>query len=178
MDPNNPWTPPIITAGDVDLEGLYAAIGRTLSSWEILEANLALLFAYIVEPVEGSNPARRAYGKITTFRGRMEALMAAAEASLPTAKPDVYAQLDSLVRALRGAPSQRRNDIAHGAVQMFSTFGAQSWALYPAWYNTSKRSLENRPNYIYGTAEIREFGRLYNEFIERVWPIVDGVRSR
>jgi hypothetical protein len=67
-----PWP----EVGDKSIEETYAAVGRALSNWERYEWVLSHLFSVIVSDTE-SEAARRAYGAVRTFEGRIDMLEAA-----------------------------------------------------------------------------------------------------
>jgi hypothetical protein len=85
----NPWDIPAPPArGDRKADSIFTAIGRGLTSWEIVEHDLAEMFAIFTGSPIGldalaNNPAMRAYGTIVSFRGRTD---------LPTAAANAYFQ--------------------------------------------------------------------------------------
>lgn len=178
MDPNDIWAvPPLCTVGDEDIDLLYASVGRSLTRWEQLEANLSLMFAYIIEPKEGSEEARRAYGSIATFRGRAEMLLAAAAVRFAADTGPVHGDIKSLVNLLTSRASARRNEIAHGVVQYTDPAGTRRYLLVPPWYATAKRRLPNSPTYAYDAATVNRFGKQFEDLMPKVWRIHEAVQQ-
>src|SRR5437667_11584857 len=79
---SNPWdAPPKPATADVS-EDIYTAVGKALSNWELVEAQLGEIFSIFVRtpvfltPLE--EPAMWAYGSVVSFNGRADMLEAAA----------------------------------------------------------------------------------------------------
>jgi hypothetical protein len=171
-----PWNRrPWAVAGDTDASILYAAVGRALSQWERLEAQLSLLFSAFVSG-HNSEAARRAYVAVRTFEGRAEMLRAVSETwfdSHPNAE-----LLDDFKKVLSGISSfaPNRNDIAHGVVDFWTPSGAPAdfetpnfgWALYPSYASFKDRDVRNVPKYCYTSAEIGHFEK---EFRNQLGPV-------
>ncbi len=179
MNPNDIWAvPPAETEGDATIEAIFASVGRSLSRWEWLEAHMSVLFAYLVNPEDGSEPARRAYGAIATFSGRADMLIHAAQGRMghqPERAP-LLASLKTHVELLRRA-SGRRNEIAHGIAQsVYVQISSPTYLLYPAWYNSRKHQPSRAPSYAYSSATINRFGRQFMELVDPVMALLDGVR--
>lgn len=180
MDPNDPWAiPPAATAGDPTNTILFTAVGQALSSWEWVEGHLGMLFGEFVAPGRPALAASRAYGIVSSSRGRADMLRQAADAYF-SIHPDeamqtaFKAQMNVLDRA---AP--RRNDIAHGIVQPFD-FGreASTWALYPSYYASARRKLDGTERYVMTAKDISRFGRQFADLQPPIIEIIDRVHER
>jgi hypothetical protein len=160
---------------------LYAAVGRALSQWERLEAQLSLLFSAFVSG-HNSEAARRAYVAVRTFEGRADMLRAVSDAWFDS-HPAVELQGD-FKKVLSGISSfsPRRNDIAHGVVDFWAPNGAAEepeaaafgWALYPTYASFKDRDVKNAPKYCYTSPEI---GHFETEFRNLLDPIRSLTRS-
>ena len=67
--------------GDENAHKVYEAVGFALTSWELMEEELATLYLTLVGATKASNdPVRRAFGSIESNSSRRKAIEAAAEA--------------------------------------------------------------------------------------------------
>ena len=174
----NPWDiPPLPKKGDASKSSTYEAVGLALSNWEFFEFDLGLMFITLLRADEGV-AARRAYGSIVTFRGRLELIEAAAEAYfLIHRAPRVKADFRSLMNRAQKYGA-RRNEIAHGRVEEFKSDkrSKDGWALYPSHFSSNKMTLVGtrrrkvwrhlhtrlavtQPRYVYTAAEINAFAK-------------------
>lgn len=147
----NPWD--IITdggTGDVDDPNItYAAVGRALSAWEGVEAQMALLFSVFIgkHPIESLDEREG-----TVFSVRAKNLVKAFEA-FRVRYCDQHFEGD--FEALMGEITKmadRRNNIAHGVVQVTASFHTETemlmlktpphhhYGLTPAWYKDTRFS--------------------------------------
>lgn len=97
---------------DRTLRKIHYAVGKALSSWEMVELTMARLFGVLVE--SQSVAALRSYGSIISARGRRQALEAAG--TVYFWKNNLEHFLDDFITICghyEGA-SWRRNNIAHG----------------------------------------------------------------
>jgi hypothetical protein len=135
--PNHPWNPLAVEPrGDFEPDTLYAAVGRALSAWEMMEGILANVFALLCRAeFEG---AVRAYGAVAAFSGR-KSMLEEAFACFPDRGKDGVKELPALLAKIQQF-SGRRNEIAHGVVWYFSA-NQKSLGNYlvPATYNSRKR---------------------------------------
>lgn len=131
---NNPWDAlPRPQTGTPDLDVLYAAVGRALSQWEVLESNLARIFQLLCN---ASEAAAVAYGAVSSFTGRCDMLEAAFRCYSGKKK---FARLPKLLGEIKKF-SARRNDIAHGvAIESTRNKVAEGYLLVPSFYNSRKR---------------------------------------
>jgi hypothetical protein len=122
-DKQNPLaSPPFPEKGDWSETHLYESVGQALSRWEEFEAELAALFTAFIGPTFNTTPAQRAYGAIIAFDGRLNMVIAAAEAYFAH-YPKGYEKrvkvlervFDDIVGQARSL-SMHRNRIAHGSV--------------------------------------------------------------
>lgn len=177
--------PPNPTTGDPTDSELFETIGRSLSSWEFVEANLASLVAYLAPAGEPRLTFMRSYGENTGFSYRVKAAHKAATAFFATQvqDPALAARVTALIGEYeRLAPF--RNDVAHGIVQQYAGGG---FALFPAYHATKYRPIINEElewtgaSYIYSSAEIRAFMReiapLYEEAMQLVSMIINAQRA-
>lgn len=178
-----PWDRPLnAELGDELEDATYAAIGRALSSWERFELAMGGLFSRFLGVGGDTLPAIRAYGSVTTFRGRADMIQAASEAYF-FARPhgDLSPRVASLLKEARGY-SPRRNEIAHGIVRMIyghSVRGVRElgFAVHPSDYATNKTKLEQgvgtrsgikrSPEYVYASGTIIDFSNKFAQLRQR-----------
>ena len=123
MSQNKPKVPrpwdrtPWPERGDDNINDTYAGVGRALSQWERYEAGLALLFSAVVAGIK-TTAAMRAYSAVRTFEARVEMLRAASAAYFAKSPDEAVQKI--FVEVVRDAAcfSPRRNDIAHGVVEI------------------------------------------------------------
>jgi hypothetical protein len=156
------WTPPIRIVpspsylGEPTKDTLHLAVGRALNEWELVESQLALIFAHLVE--SKSAGARRAYGMLIAGRARREALEAVAKEFFRARSDPVKNTFSDLFKAYAVA-STYRNNVAHGICYAIISSGGgfhSNWFLYPPHYNTRRRS-DAAPagaSYIYKASDI------------------------
>jgi len=162
--------PPFPEKGDDDARNTFEWVGRALTEWETLEAYLGLIFGVFVGAGRDTEPAMRAYGSVTAFRGRADMLDAAAQAHFAKRPHPAMANFKWLMKDARGF-STRRNEIAHGVVQSYYTDIRQhnvGTVLGPSRHATSKQKLipsmdqteiTSVPTYAYASAELMHFTR-------------------
>lgn len=163
-------------------DAIYAAVGRALSSWEVIEFWLSRLFGLFVSAGR-EEPAIRGYGAVHGFEARLTMVKAAGEAYFHVAAQTKFgchldfAPLKAEFKALRSLAknySPRRNEIAHGVVKYTPPEFVQNrkilvnrypelsikvseiayWALYPNDASTDRVDLHYNPAYIYSFVEI------------------------
>jgi hypothetical protein len=145
--------------GAATQDELYIAIGAALSAWELVEEGLAEIFALFVGspeagPGPGHDPAIRAFGSVLTFKGRQEMVCAAKEAFFYRAPKDPLVKHFGDLNEEAGGFAGRRNDIAHGRVQIVHGKG---FYLFPGLYNTSKNPIDQPAIYAYGPNEVHYY---------------------
>jgi hypothetical protein len=146
-----------------------------LSQWERYEAHLSLLFSAFVSGT-GSAIATRAYCAVRTFEGRAEMLRAASDAYFKIWPSDEMLAQFKRVLSEATCYSPRRNDIAHGAVDLWYHTAPRSidhpppilgkWALYPSRVNfrdTEVLQYINVATYCYSSKELDYFYEKFNE---------------
>lgn len=158
----SPHRPPNSSTAISHRDALYAAIGRVLTAWEVLETLLAGVFQQLVGTDHRS--AMRAYGSILASGSRCDMLNAAAEVELSGDALNTFLTCIDDVRRL----SATRNLVAHGVV--VSQEGAQwvsddptqqlngPFLLMTAPYNSQKFKLKTGPSYIYSLKEVEAIG--------------------
>lgn len=160
-------------AGDPTKEKTYEAVGRALSSWEIYEGILSVLFSVFVTPNLSTRGGMRAYHAVRTFEGRADMLRAASEAYFEEQPEESF--LTAFKEILRSAKSfgPRRNEITHAAVGNFRPLGGEitdTFALYPSYASFKDRDLKNQASYCMTSAEIDYFS---SQFIDLQEPVRD-----
>ena len=110
---NHPWNQfDQADQGDEDINVLFAAVGKAISSWETMESHLGSIFADLCGP-QNEAPFR-AYGTVSSSRGRISMIREAyAVSTLSEFMDDDLSNLLGDVEKF----AARRNDIAHGLVQ-------------------------------------------------------------
>ena len=107
----------------------------------------------------------RAYGSVVAFRGRLSMVVAASEPHFLTFPyPSLQKRFDALILAAAGF-SGRRNEIAHGIVQIYIRDAEHDgYAVIPSYFATNKRGvipgatdldpLQSSLKYAYTSAEL------------------------
>ena len=168
----NPYRPPNDDQAVMHRDVLYAAIGRVLTQWEILETVLAAQFQNLIGSKKVS--ALRAYGSILASGSRIDMLDAVAEIEM---EGDVLKTCKTLLQDIRRLAATR-NLLAHGVVVSVTEEGWPSddprmdtkgpFLLLPAPYNTSKFKIgETGPVYAYSALTIEAIGREVQKAISR-----------
>ncbi|MGJ4927480.1 hypothetical protein ACQR1K_10065 [Bradyrhizobium sp. HKCCYLRH3095] len=173
----NPDKRPWADQGNSSETEIFTSVGKALSHWEMVESAVASLFTMITlgNYSAPTTPVLRAYSAIVGSRNRMQMVRAALQSwllSWPDCPlgPNAIDQLN-----LCGNWSARRNDVAHGMVDM--TPDDRRWYLFPSLYATKGRKLAAnpvegkpllfRPEYRYNAEIIdgfsQEFLGLYNQ---------------
>ena len=146
--------------GDPSPDPIYHAVGRALSMWENVEDAMANIFSIATggDAQPGMSPAKRAYGRTSSFNSRVEMVKEAADVffmELGGDVPGMTARLNELqsdvAKAKKAATkaSERRNEIAHGQAAKRTwmhdprnpTFSDDTFYLLPAHYNPRKTTL-------------------------------------
>lgn len=183
MNPNDVWAiPPPATQGDKDPFITFGAVGAALSDWERFEGHLALIFSALIGTDRSIPAARRAYGTIVSFGGRADMLSSAAEMYfIDYPDESLDADLTALMKLARKGAS-RRNEIAHGIVQpmqgALTMFTGATYALYPAYYSTSRRDSDFLPKYAYTSVEISRFARQFHDLVAPASSVLDRIRGK
>jgi hypothetical protein len=184
---NNVWDIPHsshLKVGDATESVIYEAVGRALSSWEGLVADLTFVFAVLTSQDEPwqYNPAVRAFGAVQGAAAKSEMVQQAAEAlfhnfemQLAVDCDEYRAGLKSLLREYNGW-SARRNDVAHGYVTERrmpdyandDTLIISTYLLCPSHSASRKWPVGWEPAYQYRADEIEKFGVSFDELAARV----------
>jgi hypothetical protein len=132
----NPWDQcPIEPHGDGDVDQIYLAVGRALSTWETLEENLGRVFAALCGS-NGEGPAR-AYGAVSSNSGRTDMIREAFSCSHVRSKSS-FATFPKFLERV-GKYGTRRNEIAHGVARSFNVNSVDKGCyLCPASYHSRK----------------------------------------
>src|ERR1019366_922759 len=177
----NPWDIPRsapLRAGVRNEDELFLSVGRALSKWEGLEAEMGGIYAALTTgPGERYvAPAIRAFGAVTNTNSRAEMIAQAAEAFFHLTafhltadyvqkKVELETELKDILKSYRGWAG-RRNDIAHG----YSTASQHpdytddsqpiitTYSLCPSHGHSRKWELNMEPAYHYISREIDSFG--------------------
>ena len=167
---------------------IFMGVGRALSAWERFEWQLAIVFGLLVSRDGDPLAARRAYGSVVSFRGRTDMVLAASRAAFwqePGA--EIHKELENhIIEA--GRFSARRNEIAHGVVDMYDRGippfigGHPGFALGPARYATNKIKIKEArhaleaehlaPGYAYSAPELAVFSEHFQRLCEDASRIV------
>src|SRR5262245_13223967 len=139
---------PLAKKGHATPEELWEVIGQALSTWELVEQGVAILFSTIVmgEFHATEAPAVRAYGSSMSSSSRVEMVR---EAFKTWCRQNENCPLEgnifTLLSQCRRA-AERRNEIAHGIVA--NAFEENPhWFLFPGLFNPKKRELGGMPKY-------------------------------
>ena len=174
-----PWP----KAGDADKDSLYRSVGKALSAWEAIEAQLSYLFTQFIYPGRDSLASRRAYGAVRTFEGRLDMLRAAADVYFAYF-PDK--SLRTSFKSLAGRAKNyagRRNDIAHGIVARWhpnpmTSFMVEqeTWCLLPSYIMTKHRDISETPEYAMASDDMDYFTSQFNLLLEPAYEVTIAVR--
>ena len=127
--------------GDHSAESIYAAVGRALTNWELLQEELTFLFALLAG--QNSYPLMRAFGTLESAIPKVKMLRAAAEVSL---SPQLLGDTKKLLSAIDDF-NQRRNDIAHASVaEHANKERSLGFYLAPGFSVTTKFDIADWPN--------------------------------
>jgi hypothetical protein len=154
--PYPPWdVPPISAQGDSDEDSTYAGVGRVLSEWEAVEAELAHLYARFGGRLF-QDEAYYEYGASRIFAERLRDLRKAAS-SYFVKRPNQTAEgnFDFLAEEAERYAA-RRNDIAHCVVRdlsIVSDFGTGFW-LVPSFYAFRRFGRSAMPAFAYTSIEL------------------------
>jgi hypothetical protein len=131
----------------------YAAVGRALSQWEMLEWTIGTVFVELIRT--NWIGAERAFGAVQSSATRMDAMKAAANAHF-TFEPnkELHDQFNALA-AETGSLSSKRTHVAHGVVAHYR----DGVFLGPAWYSTKHNKLKEAPSFRYSAEQINQFAR-------------------
>jgi hypothetical protein len=183
----NSWDIPYarkFKVGDPNPELIFQAVGKALSNWEGLVADLTSIFAVLtaIDEPWSFNPAVRAFGSVQGAAAKSEMVQQAAEALFHNFETQLNVDCDVIRQEMKGLLreyngwSNRRNDIAHGYVTetkmpdytndvqpIISTF-----LLMPSHTTSRKWPMDWEPSYKYLASEIDAFGVAFDELAARV----------
>lgn len=180
-----PWDRPTNwpEIGDPDDNSLYNAVGRALSSWEVYEGYLSLLFGVFIDPSSDGRRAKRAFCSIRTHEGRLDMLTAAAKAYfVDFSSPELLNDFETL----RGPDlnwSGRRNDIAHGCVQPFwdpvdFTVCRGGYFLVPSYANYKDRNISGTPEYALVSSNINTYALGFESLYPPICNMITSIQSK
>jgi hypothetical protein len=175
---------PKFKVGNTTESIIYEAVGRALSKWEGLVADLTSIFAVLTSQDEPwhYNPAVRAFGAVQGAASKAELVQQAAEAlfhnferQLSVDCDEYRADLKSLLREYNGWGA-RRNDVAHGYVterrmpdySKDDTPITSTYLLCPSHSASRKWPMGWEPVYQYSADEIDKLGVSFDELAGRV----------
>ena len=182
----NPWDVPYsapLRPGVKNEDELFLSVGRALSKWEGLEAEMGAMFAAFTTGPEERYiaPAIRAFGTITNTNSRAEMIAHAAEAFFlhtgngARGEVALETELKDILKSYRGWAG-RRNDIAHG----YSTASQHpdysddnqrvitTYSLCPSHGHSKKWEVNMEPTYHYVPREIDAFGDAFEALALRI----------
>jgi hypothetical protein len=144
--------------GDDTAAEIYHAVGVASSTWEVFE--LALMELFLLLTGSNRDAGGRAYGTIASFRGRADAIVAAAEAHhYKRRNPGGLRRLKKFMNEASNLATSR-NEIVHGIV---NDLFARQWtrhvgfAVMPAHYMSRKRYVSGHAKYVYRRQHIEKF---------------------
>ncbi|MGY4399879.1 hypothetical protein [Bradyrhizobium sp. USDA 3315] len=169
-----PYTPDF-RGGDNTKQEIYIAVGAALTAWEELEAEVANLFAHLTGSADQYHlgPAIRAFGGVSGAKMRAQMLDLASSAFFDNLImlddqyeliTTTFKDVTEAIKSYRGW-SDRRNDVAHGAVREADDAdpesemhtGPHTYLLYPSESNTRKWPTLGEPAYNFNAREIFKF---------------------
>jgi hypothetical protein len=184
----NPWDVlPIAPQGNAMPDGIYHAVGVALSQWEILESAVADVYLDIVG--FQSRAAMAAYGTISSSPGRIDMIVAAAEAvDRKRLTEQEFTELKQLLVNEVGKLCGRRNEIAHGTVTEVTGGAQYGHYLMPPDYNTRKRLHHGSVpsgtilpfglmKYAYTAAQVNTYGEHFWTYTDKIYDFLDRVKA-
>lgn len=178
VQPASSKVSPKESEGDSDAIVLYASVGHALSKWEALQFSLSFLFA-ACSGAAFAYPVMRAFGQSMLVTAKLDMIQYAAEASLSNANvKDLLARVTNLVKSVRGY-NDRRNDIAHGVVQIFNT---STYYLIPTAGTSRKYPVYAgaqipEPDYCWKAAQIDRYAKAFEGLNGECGILTENVRS-
>jgi hypothetical protein len=167
----HPWdAPPWAEYGDPDADTLYKAVGKALTSWELVEEVMARLFALFTSTTHQyphSAPAIRAYGSVISFKGRSDMVKEAGKCFFHGYQNDRACPIESDFQPFLtecNGWAGRRNDVAHGRVGQLPN----GYFLVPGLYNTKKQPLGEDAAYCYNSGQLATFAVAFEDLYDRV----------
>lgn len=183
----NPWDVfPREAHGDPGCVELYHSVGYALSLWEVMESALGELYVTIIQ--SESRTALAAYGSVVASSGRIDMVVAAAEADVSDAGKAIVPEIRQVVVKEIGKLAGRRNEIAHGHVAGFDLSDAPTeYFLVPPDYNTRKQmpvhhiSTEAFPfssfKYAYTSAQVLAYSEHFWTYTNKLYGLTDRLRE-
>lgn len=138
------WPNPILEfrdKGSPNKECIFLSVGRVCTTWEIIEANLGLIFGQFAE--SHSSASQRAYGVISNTSGKKEALLMAAEIYNDRHYKFPMEQF-KLLMAHYAKAANYRNKIAHGVAMEFTKEDniSMGYFLVPSFFSSKNRNAQ------------------------------------
>src|SRR5688572_17039553 len=166
--PPNPPGPfvrfPIPAKGDADFDTTYAAIGRSLTHWELLEGSFGSLNApNLKKPMI-------AHGAATFF------------ARFPESNGEpLQKELDKILELYIEA-ANRRNEIAHGivaphAVPPYTGHLDEASYVGPNFTSPKHRDVKLKAAYLYSSVEIIKYTRRFDELATRIQALCERLET-
>lgn len=194
-----PWDVPAsapLRPGNRNPNDIYLAVGRALTKWEELEAEMGALFAVVTGGSDQWHyvPATEAFGVLNSPKTRVEMIEKAGQAlfmhfySMADAETAVDCapyekELENIIGAYTGWTA-RRNDVAHGCVttsehpdyevyDKSEVSGGEplitTYSLCPSHGNARKWHIETvEPKYHYKAEEIEKFADAFGDLAKQV----------
>jgi hypothetical protein len=157
MKPNErPWA----DHGNASEIEIFTAVGKALSRWEMLESRVACLLTIITvgNYYAPTTPMLQAYSAIIGSSNRIRMVQAALESWLLSWPDCPLGQNVIELLKVCGSWAGRRNDIAHGLVDM--NLDDSRWYLFPSLYTWKGRTLI--PNPVQGKPLLHKSDYRYN----------------
>jgi hypothetical protein len=169
---------------DIDPSNTYAGVGRSISSWELVEVELAVLYSIFIGKPNDLD-AIVEYGKLhSIFNNRMNAVGKAAASFFlkqpSQEKEGEWSSIDAVAREL----ADKRHQIAHGIVMISSLPSEDAmkvhlneFAVKPPWYsifNLTKKSGRHPDvgiwggGYDYKVADLNDIASTFDTLRERI----------
>lgn len=175
---------PIRLRGSKTDEELFESVGYALSSWEVMDEQLGLLFSMLVG-TGGPGAASQAYGQISGFSNRISMIQAAAKAALYK-KHDLRNEVLSFLRTVSHLAG-KRNNIAHGIVSRYYKHDSSGTKVYgyflaPPRYNSRKgfnterliHTMQNShiplhqlSSYCYTAKQVRQIAAVFHSYAKQ-----------
>jgi hypothetical protein len=173
---SDPWEIPRAEHGETDDEIIFTAVGRALSAWTEAEEAIAYLFAFFVEAGKIDAPALRAYSTVFGVKNRIKMVRHAADAWFDDV--ECCPHKCNPYSALRACEhwADRRNDLAHGAVDLSTDDLPAGWFLFPGYF-TKKRPMRGPALFRYNANQINVLAENFGILRERLKKIFDELKE-
>lgn len=160
---------PVPSEGDRDPDATYAAVGRALTHWELLEGHFATLYNNVVRPAHLARPAQWTFGAPSAVKPTLPQGADVFLVSFPQNNDGSLEEEVGRILDLYTIAASRRNDIAHGIVaphipdRILSGNDHRGYFLGPNFTSPKHCDEQLQPEYLYSSKEISEYTKRFDQ---------------